>query len=147
MKSQIQNIVGTSANKTRKRVGRGSSAGGGKTAGRGTKGQKARTGGQVPQYFEGGQTPIIRRLKKQKGFKSRNRVKTLGINLSDLQRLSKDGKLEVATLIEAGHIKPGTRVKILARGEVTAAIAVSAHAVSAAAKEKITHAGGSVNLI
>lgn len=147
MNAQIQNIVGVASNKSRKRVGRGSSAGGGKTAGRGTKGQKARTGGKVPAYFEGGQTPIIRRLKKRKGFRPPNRVKTIGFSLTDLQTLAKDGKLEVTTLIDAGRIKPGVRVKILGTGEIKEAIEVSVHNVSATAKTKIEAAGGKINLI
>jgi len=145
--SKLHNIVGVSTNKDRKRVGRGSSAGGGKTAGRGTKGQKQRTGGSVPAYFEGGQTPINRRLKKRRGFTSRNTTETLVINLSDLQVLAKDGKLDVAVLVAEGKISPATRVKILGNGEVDVAITVSAHAISASAQTKIEAKGGSVNLI
>jgi large subunit ribosomal protein L15 len=146
MTIHISNFV-AGKSKGRKRVGRGSSAGGGTTAGRGTKGQKARTGGKVPHYFEGGQTPLIRRVKKRKGFTSRNNRDTFVINLINLPRFVKDGKLEVSSLVAAGKIKPETRVKILSVGEIKEAVAVSAHAVSTSARNKIEAAGGSVTIV
>ncbi len=127
----------------RTRVGRGE-ASKGKTAGRGTKGSKAR--GQIPEAFEGGQMPLHRRLPKLKGF-SNARFKTTYqvVNLDRLAALYPDGGAVTPADLEArGAVRAGELVKILGQGEVTAALHVSAHRFSATASAKITAAGGTV---
>jgi len=127
----------------RTRVGRGE-ASKGKTAGRGTKGSKAR--GQVPEAFEGGQMPLHRRLPKLKGF-SNARFKTTYqvVNLDRLAALYPDGgAVTPADLEVRGAVRAGELVKILGQGEVTAALHISAHRFSATARAKITAAGGTV---
>jgi len=144
---QLHDIVGIKKNPSRKRVGRGSSAGGGNTSGRGNKGQKSRTGGQIPAYFEGGQTPLIRRLAKRRGFRSHRKFKILRINLKDLAKYAKDGQIIVRQLIAEGQITPGTKVKILGEGGITAPYTVQVHFVSGSARAKIEEQGGSVEII
>lgn len=144
---QLHDIVGVAKNPARKRVGRGSSAGGGSTAGRGNKGQKARTGGNIPAYFEGGQIPLIRRLAKRRGFKSHRKFQVVKINLKDLAKYADNGKLDPKQLVETGKIMPGTKVKILGEGQVDSAYQVQAHLVSASAKTKIEAAGGTVEIL
>ena len=123
------------------RVGRGEGSKG-KTAGRGTKGTKARY--QVPAHFEGGQLPLHMRLPKLRGFKNPFRVEYQIVNLDRLSQLFPDGgAVDVADLVAAGAVRRGTRVKILGSGDLSIALQVSAHAFSASAKEKITAAGGS----
>ena len=133
------------SHRNRKRVGRGMGSGLGKTAGRGQKGQKARSGGKVSPHFEGGQMPLHRRLPKR-GFTNINRVEYQVVNLRDLEAL--EGAVTVASLKAAGLIgnvrKP---VKVLGQGELTKALAVEAHAFSKSAKEKIEAAGGSVAVV
>ena len=126
----------------RTRVGRGISAGGGKTAGRGTKGQKARTGKKLRPGFEGGQNPLMMRIPKLKGFKSK-RAKAQVVYTENLQLVS--GKaIDNFTLTEAGLIaNPYHAVKIIARGEVKKAYAVKVQSASQSAAELITKAGGS----
>ncbi len=127
----------------RTRVGRGE-ASKGKTAGRGTKGSKART--QVPEAFEGGQMPLHRRLPKLKGF-SNARFKTTYqvVNLDRLGTLYPDGgAVTPENLVAKGAVRAGELVKVLGQGEVTAALQVSAHAFSSSARAKITAAGGTV---
>jgi large subunit ribosomal protein L15 len=129
----------------RKRVGRGVGSGLGKTAGRGQKGQKARTGGTVNIHFEGGQMPLHRRIPKR-GFNNKNRVEYQVVNLRDLDAL--EGLVTVETLKGAGLIGNLRRpVKVLGQGEVTKALQVTAHAFSKSAKEKIEAAGGSVAVL
>ena len=129
----------------RKRVGRGMGSGLGKTAGRGQKGQKARTGGTVNPHFEGGQMPLHRRIPKR-GFTNINRVEYQVVNIRDLDVL--EGSVTVEALKGAGLIGNVRRpVKILGQGEVTKALAVEAHAFSKSAKEKIEAAGGSVTVL
>lgn len=133
------------SHRNRKRVGRGPGSGTGKTAGRGQKGQKARSGGNVHARREGGQMPLIRRIPKR-GFKSPNRVEYQAINVRDLARF--DGDVTPEVLSAAGLI--GTvrlPVKVLGTGDIDKALAVTAHAFSAAAKQKIEAAGGSVTII
>jgi large subunit ribosomal protein L15 len=123
------------------RVGRGE-ASKGKTAGRGTKGTKARN--QVPASFEGGQMPIHMRLPKLKGFKNPFKVEFQVVNLDRLNALFPEGgKVGVEDLVTKGAVRRGQPVKVLGSGEVSAALEVSAHAFSASAKEKIAAAGGS----
>ena len=124
------------------RVGRGE-ASKGKTAGRGTKGTKARY--QVPAAFEGGQMPLHMRLPKLKGFKNRFRVQYQVVNLERLATLfPAGGIIGVPDLVEGGAVRDGHLVKVLGDGDLDVALNVSAHAFSASAKEKILAAGGSV---
>ena len=143
----MHDIVGITKQPARKRVGRGSSAGGGSTAGRGNKGQKSRTGGNIPAYFEGGQTPLIRRLTKRKGFRSHRKFSEIRINLKDLPRYARDNKLNVQELIETGKIMPDTKVKILGEGALAGAYQIQAHFISAGARAKIEEQGGGVEII
>lgn len=142
MTLKIHHLRPAPGSKTAKtRVGRGE-AGKGKTAGRGTKGTKARN--QVPAYFEGGQLPLHMRLPKLKGFKNPFRVEYQVVNLGRLTELFPDGgEVTVADLAERGAVRPGRPVKVLGSGEAGAAFQVSAHAFSSSAKEKIEAAGGS----
>jgi large subunit ribosomal protein L15 len=122
------------------RVGRGQ-GGKGKTAGRGTKGSKARN--QIPDRFEGGQLPLHMRLPKMKGFRNPFRVEYQVVNLDRLGELFPDGgEVTPETLIDKGAVRPKSRVKVLGSGEISVALQVSAHAFSASAKEKISAAGG-----
>lgn len=129
-----------------KRLGRGSGSGLGQTSGKGDKGQLARTGGHVRPGFEGGQTPMYRRLPK-KGFTNIHRRSNAVVNLSELSKLSvKEVSLE--TLTARGIVKGRfDRLTILATGEITQAFNIKAHRVSGAALEKITKAGGKVEMI
>ena len=131
------------ATKRRKRVGRGISAGQGKTAGRGTKGQNARTGGGVKPYFEGGQLPLVRRLPHTRGFTNIFKVSYQVVNLDTLAaRFDSGAEVTPATLMELGVIDHVRNVKVLGRGELKKALNFQAHAFSASAKEKIAAAGG-----
>jgi large subunit ribosomal protein L15 len=123
------------------RVGRGEGSKG-KTAGRGTKGTKARY--QVPARFEGGQMPIHMRLPKLKGFKNPFKVDYQVVNLDRINELFPEGgAVEPADLAAKGAVRDGRPVKVLGQGEISVAVQVSAHAFSASAKEKIAAAGGS----
>ena len=138
------------ARRKRKRVGRGIAAGQGKTAGRGTKGQKSRSGGGVRPYFEGGQLPLVRRLPFRRGFTNIWRVEYAPINVGCLQEKFGDGNQEVTpeTLVEAGIVKRSDKaVAILGGGELTSALTVKAHRFSKSAKEKIEAAGGTVETL
>lgn len=129
------------------RRGRGHGSGNGKTAGKGHKGQKARSGGSIRLGFEGGQMPLYRRLPKR-GFKNRNTQEIVGINVSYLERFDNDATVTVETLKEAGIVKnPRDGVKILGNGELTKKLNVKANAFSASAKEKIEALGGTVEVI
>ena len=135
------------ARKTRKRVGRGHGSGSGKTSGRGHKGQKSRSGGSIPAWFEGGQLPLTRRL-PIKGFNNYTRREYEVINLSDLERSGLEGTVTVAVLRAAGIVtRSKMPVKILGMGEVTKALDLKVNAVSAKAKEKIEAAGGTAEVI
>ena len=127
--------------KNRKRVGRGPASGTGKTAGRGMNGQKSRAGGGKGAGFEGGQTPLARRLPKLPGFRNFNRVEYLPVNVSRL-----DAKFEAGESLKAkGIIKHADAlVKVLGDGEITKALTVRVDKVSASAKAKIEAAGGKV---
>ena len=128
------------------RRGRGHGSGKGKTAGKGHKGQKARTGAPRPG-FEGGQMPLYRRIPKR-GFTNRNSLEIVGINVDVLNRFDNDAVVTVETLIEAGIIKnPRDGVKILGNGELTKKLTVKVNACSAGAKEKIEALGGTVEVI
>ena len=128
------------------RRGRGHGSGNGKTAGKGHKGQKARSGAPRPG-FEGGQMPLYRRLPKR-GFKCRNSKEIIGINLSALEKFDNDTVVSVDTLIEAGIVNnPRDRLKILGNGEYTKKHTVQATAFSPSAKEKIEALGGKAEVI
>ena len=128
------------------RRGRGHGSGNGKTAGKGHKGQKARSGAPRPG-FEGGQMPLYRRIPKR-GFTNRNRLEIIGINISALERFDNGAEVTVDTLIESGIVKnPRDGVKILGNGELTKKLTVKANAFSAAAKEKIEAVGGTCEVI
>ncbi len=128
------------------RRGRGHGSGNGKTAGKGHKGQKARSG--APRIgFEGGQMPLYRRLPKR-GFKNRNTQEIVAINLGALERFEDGATVTVETLIESGIIKnPRDGVKILGGGELTKKLNVQVNAISASAKEKIESLGGTAEVI
>lgn len=130
-----------------RRLGRGIGAGQGKTAGRGTKGQLARTGPGLPGWFEGGQTPIHMRIPKMRGFKNRFRSAFVAVNVAQLGNYVVDGKVTPATLAAKGLTRPDARIKVLADGDISTKVEVHAHSVSAAAKTKIEGAGGTVVLI
>ena len=135
------------ARKKVRRLGRGISAGQGKTAGRGTKGQLARNGPGLPGWFEGGQTPIHMRIPKMRGFKNRFRMEYVALNVDQLETYAVDGKVTPATLASHGLISPDAKIKILANGDLKGRYEVHAHRVSAPAREKIEAAGGSIVLI
>ena len=128
------------------RRGRGHGSGNGKTAGKGHKGQKARSGGTRPG-FEGGQMPLYRRIPKR-GFTNRNTKEIVGINVSALEIFENDTVVSVETLIEAGIVKnPRDGVKILGNGELTKKLTVQANAFSASAAAKIERLGGKAEVI
>ena len=129
------------------RRGRGHGSGNGKTAGKGHKGQKARSGGGKRPGFEGGQMPLYRRIPKR-GFTNRNTVEIVGINVSALDRFDNDAVVTVETLVEAGIVKnPRDGVKILGNGELTKKLTVQANAFSAGAAAKIEALGGKAEVI
>ena len=128
------------------RRGRGHGSGNGKTAGKGHKGQKARSGATRPG-FEGGQMPLYRRIPKR-GFTNRNTLEIIGINVSALEAFEAGSEVTVETLMEAGIVKnPRDGVKILGNGELTKKLTVKANAFSAGAKEKIEAVGGTCEVI
>ena len=128
------------------RVGRGHGSGNGKTAGKGHKGQKARSGAPRPG-FEGGQMPLYRRLPKR-GFTLRNTKDIVSINITELNRFEDGAVVTIETLVENGVIKnPKDGVKILGNGELTKKLTVKANAFSASAAEKIQALGGTTEVI
>ncbi len=132
------------SNTRKKRVARGIGGKGGKTAGRGTKGQRARS--KVPLGFEGGQMPLHMRVPKLKGFKNPFRVEYQAINLDTLDATGED-EISPETLRDLGLVGKKKFVKVLGRGELTRKVSVKAHAVSKSAESAITGAGGSVELV
>ena len=127
------------------RVGRGEGSKG-KTAGRGTKGSKARN--NIPAYFEGGQLPLHMRLPKLKGFKNPFRVEFQVVNLHRLGELFPEGgTVSVADLVAKGAVRKNEPVKVLGQGDISVAVQVSANAFSASAREKIEAAGGTTTVI
>jgi large subunit ribosomal protein L15 len=137
------------ATKKRKRVGRGTGSGKGKTSTRGTKGQNARTGGGVRLGFEGGQSALVKRLPKLRGFNNRYGLDFVAVNLDALeQRFAASAEVTPATLVAAGLLgKPSDLIVVLARGEVGKPLHIKTHRISAAAKEKVEAVGGSVELL
>ena len=132
--------------KAKKRVGRGIGGKGGKTAGRGTKGQKSRGRGKVARGFEGGQTALVRRVPKLKGFNNPFRVEYSPVNLDQLADLG-ESVVTPDVLVAAGLVRKGTFVKVLGRGEISSAVQLTAHAVSKTADAAIVAAGGSVTIL
>lgn len=131
--------------KPARRVGRGHGSGRGKTAGRGTKGQKARAGGNLPAWFEGGQTPLHVRTPKLHGFRNRGRVAYVPINLSRLAGVAKGTLVTPDVLAHDGLIDDvSAPVKVLGVGDAPAGITIHAHAFSRSAVEKLTAAGSTV---
>lgn len=135
------------ANKDVKRVGRGHGSGNGKTAGKGHKGQNARSGGGVRPGFEGGQMPMTRRIPKR-GFNNIFAVKAATVNVSDLERFN-DGVVVDTELLKASGLVKRTAngIKVLGNGELTKNLTVKANAFSASAKEKIEKAGGKAEVM
>ena len=134
--------------KNRKRVGRGTGSGYGKTAGRGMNGQNSRAGGGVPLWHQGGDTPYYRRMPKKPGFKNFNRVEFQEVNLEYLSQFRKDSEVTPEKLREAELINTLSRpVVILSRGEIKKPLKVKAHRFSRKAVEKIEKAGGTVEVI
>lgn len=131
------------ANKQRKRLGRGPGSGHGKTAGRGHKGYKSRSGSGIKPGFEGGQMPLQRRVPKR-GFTNINTIKYSIVSLSQLDTLDAGSEVTSALLIEKGIARKGLPVKVLANGELNQAVTVNVEKVSGGAKAKIEAAGGKV---
>jgi large subunit ribosomal protein L15 len=132
-----------------RRVGRGHSAGQGKTSGRGVKGQGSRSGGVKAPYFEGGQLPFVRRLPFVRGFVNIHKLPFSPVNVQELDAIFADGDaVTVDLLVAKGLVKSaGARVKVLGDGELQKKLNVQAHAFSASAKEKIEKAGGAAEVI
>jgi len=130
----------------KKRLARGIGGKGGKTAGRGTKGQHSRGRGKVARGFEGGQMPLKQRVPKLKGFNNPFRVEYYAVNLDSIDSL---GLSEVTPeiLVKKGIAHKGTLIKVLGRGKINSAVKVSAHAVSKTAQDAITKAGGQVTIL
>jgi large subunit ribosomal protein L15 len=136
------------ATKDRKRVGRGHGSGHVKTAGKGTKGQKARSGGNVHPRFAGGQTPIHQQLPYKRGFTNIWKTRYNIVNLEQLNNVDTSSDLTPESLITLGLARDaGLPLKVLANGEINKAIRISAHKVSESARQKIEAAGGTVTII
>jgi large subunit ribosomal protein L15 len=144
----------------RTRVGRGIAAGKGKTAGRGTKGQKARAGGTIPPWFEGGQTPVHVRVPKLRGFKRRDRIEYQVVNVGRIAQYARDGRfgaeagagapltVNAEVLRAAGLVSSADRpLKILGAGDMDVAVFIAADAFTASARSKVEAAGGYVQLL
>lgn len=135
--------------KSRKRIGRGQGSGRGGTSTRGHKGDKSRSGSKLKRGFEGGQTPMQRRLPKR-GFKNINRTEYIPVNLALLEQLvQKTGKssFDIAGLVEAGIARQSDRIKVLGQGKLTAKVDLTVHAISASAQTAIEALGGSVQIV
>lgn len=135
--------------KKEKRIGRGTGSGHGGTSTRGHKGDKARSGSKEKRHFEGGQTPMQRRLPKR-GFKNVNREVFVPVNLAAIEAyVQKSGvsDLDVAALVTGGLAKASDKIKVLGYGTLTSKVNIKAHAVSASAKSAVEAAGGSVELV
>lgn len=131
--------------KSRQRVGRGIAGKGGKTAGRGTKGQGAR--GTIPAWFEGGQTPLHRRTPKLKGFNNPFRVSYECINLDQLEIFNSGDVVDSEVFRKSGLLKKKGLIKLLGRGAVTKSLTVKVHAISKTAREAIEAQGGTVEIV
>ena len=134
--------------KKRKRVGRGIAAGQGKTAGRGTKGQGARSGGGKGVYFEGGQLPLARRLPYKRGFTNTRKIYYKVVNVGDLAELEAGTEINPEVLMGLGYLKKVTDpIAILGDGELSVALSIKAHKFSKSARAQIEGAGGSAEVI
>lgn len=132
----------------RKRLGRGTGSGHGGTSTRGVKGQKARTSGGVRPGFEGGQTPLYRRLPQRRGFRNVNRKEYAIVNLDDLERFEAGTEVTPDLLVESGIVKKVMcGIKLLGDGELTKALTVRVHKFSKSAEEKVRAAGGTAEVI
>jgi large subunit ribosomal protein L15 len=135
--------------KSRKRIGRGTGSGHGGTSTRGHKGDKARSGSKEKRHFEGGQTPMQRRLPKR-GFQNVNRVEYVALNLGLLDSLVKKNgatTLDVQALVSIGLAKSDDKIKVLGKGKLTTKVDITVHAISASAKAAIESLGGTVHLV
>ena len=146
--SDLRSPEGT--RKSRKRIGRGHGSGHVKTSGRGQKGQKARTGGSVPAYFEGGQNRFSQRMPYVGGFKTPFRKEYIVVNLQDLKGFEANEEVTRETLVSHGLLREGNShglLKVLGMGKLDRPLKVTAHKISASAREQIEAAGGSVTII
>jgi len=135
--------------KSRKRIGRGTGSGHGGTSTRGHKGDKSRSGAKVKRAFEGGQTPMQRRLPKR-GFQNVNRVEYVPLNLGNLEKLvnsTGQSTFDIQGLNAAGFGRQNDKIKVLGNGKLTVKVDISVHAISASAKAAIEALGGSVQLV
>jgi len=149
MSMSVTNLHATpGSRKSRRRLGRGHGSGRGKTAGKGTKGQKARAGGGVPAHFQGGTLGLIHGLPQKRGIHFRGpfgKVRPEAVNVADLEQFESNAVIDQATLVAAGLVdKKAKAVKILGAGELTKPLTVEAHAFSEGARQKIEQAGGTV---
>ena len=147
LETTLHDAVRGTHHPSRKRVGRGNSAGGGNTSGRGNKGQKARTGKKLSAKFEGGQMPLVQRIAKRKGFKSHRKFSIFRLNLKDLPRYLEGNVLTVEKLHQAGLVGPGTKVKVLGEGEVSTGLTIQTHFISESARKKIEGVGGTIEIV
>ena len=145
---KLNNLMKSPETKTRKRVGRGNGSGLGKTAGTGEKGQKSRSGVSISPWFEGGQTPLYRRIPKR-GFNNKNfETKYATINLSDLNKFNDGDTVTPATLVEKGIVKKEMAgIKVLANGKLEKKVNVKANRFSSVAVTKIEELGGTTEVI
>jgi len=139
---------GIQKNRKRKRIGRGTGSGHGKTAGRGHKGQHSRAGASFHPTFEGGQMPLVRRIPKR-GFNNRFALQVVAVNVDDLQRCFDDGAEVTLEALRQKHLATGRFdvLKVLGDGELTKTLTISAHRFSRQAKEKIEKAGGRIVIL
>ena len=145
---KLENLISTPERKVRKRVGRGPGSGMGKTSTRGQKGQKSRSGASIPVWFQGGQSPLYRRLPKRGFNNARFKTEYAVINLDDLNRFNDGDVITPELLKEKGIVKKQLAgIKVLAYGELTKKITVKAHRFSSKAVTKIENAGGTVEVI
>ena len=136
------------SHRRRRRIGRGLGSGRGTTAGKGQKGQKARAGGGVPPFFEGGQTKLVKKLPFRRGFTNIHRIEYQAVNLTDLDNFAAGSSIDVAALVAAGILKNDReRVKVLGTGDLDRALTITAHKFSASARQKIEAAGGACHAL
>lgn len=145
---KLNNLMKSPETKTRKRVGRGNGSGLGKTAGTGEKGQKSRSGVSISPWFEGGQTPLYRRIPKRGFNNARFRKEFAVVNLSDLNKFNDGDVITPATLVEKGIVKKEMAgIKVLAYGKLEKKVTVKANRFSSAAVTKIEELGGTTEVI
>ncbi|MBQ7240387.1 MAG: 50S ribosomal protein L15 [Bacilli bacterium] len=145
---KLNNLMKSPETKTRKRVGRGNGSGLGKTAGTGEKGQKSRSGVSISPWFEGGQTPLYRRIPKRGFNNARFRKEFAVVNLSDLNKFNDGDVITPATLVEKGIVKKEMAgIKVLANGKLEKKVTVKANRFSSAAVTKIEELGGTTEVI